>query len=788
MIDQKTLDKLNYNLILEKLKFYASSSLTKESIDKIRPLIEKEPIEQLLSETSQALHLIDHHGMPSLYGIRSFEQELHHVSIGGIIEMGDLLDLSDILRSVHEFLNYFDISEDKEEQEEIKKYADRLTDLSNIERKLSAIILSDTEISDDASPNLNRIRRSLVRTSQSIRDKLQSILKSESKSGKLQDEIITIREGRYVVPVKAENKSTFKGIIHDQSTSGATVYIEPMVIVELNNDLRMLEREEKEEIHKILKELSLQAFEYEKEINENVRVLLQLDLIFCRAKLAIDMEASKPILLESGEIDLKKARHPEIPREDVVPIDLKIDKDIDTLVITGPNTGGKTVTLKTAALMNLLAQSGLFIPCEPESKITIYKNIYADIGDEQSIEQSLSTFSAHMTNIVRIFNNITEDSLVLLDELGAGTDPIEGAALAISILEKLREYNITTMATTHYSQLKYYALKTEGVINGAVEFDVKTLRPTYKLEIGLPGKSNAFEISRRLGLEDTIISQAKSFIDDENESFEDVLINIEKNKKELEAMKIEQEKSLREIQSLKEKLKIEAEKQSRKEEKILQEAKDEAYLILEEAKEQSQSLIKELRYQQGGIIDHQKLNEVEGRLNKSMSGLKKKKELLKENKSKKALTIHLGDDVEILGLGQIGEVLSLPDRKGDFQVQVGILKMNVNKKNVKLIREKEEDISQVQVREVIKARKSQNVKNEIDLRGTNVEEAIVEIDKYLDDAYLFGHKEVRLIHGKGTGALRKGVQNYLPRQKHVKSFRDGSFSEGGLGVTVVELK
>ena len=788
MIDQKTLDKLNYNLILEKLKFYASSSLTKESIDKMRPLIEKEPIEQLLSETAQALHLIDHHGMPSLYGIRSFEQELHHISIGGVMELADLLDLADILRSVHDFLNYFDISEEKEEQGEIQKYADRLTDLSHIERKLSAIILSDTEISDDASPNLNRIRRSLVRTSQSIRDKLQSIVKSESKSGKLQDDIITIREGRYVVPVKAENKSTFKGIIHDQSTSGATVYIEPMVIVELNNDLRMLEREEKEEIHKILKELSLQAYEYEEEINENVRMLLQLDLIFCRAKLAVEMEATKPILLETGEIDLKKARHPEIPRETVVPIDLKIGKEIDTLVITGPNTGGKTVTLKTVAIMNLLAQSGLFISCEPESKITIYKNIYADIGDEQSIEQSLSTFSAHMTNIVRIFNNITEDSLVLLDELGAGTDPTEGAALAISILEKLREYNITTMATTHYSQLKYYALKTEGVVNGAVEFDIKTLRPTYKLEIGLPGKSNAFEISRRLGLEDDIITQARSLIDNENESFEDVLINIEKNKKELEAMKIEQENSLREVRSLKKRLKIEVEKQSRKEEKILQDAKDEAYLILEEAKEQSQSLIKELRYQKSSIIDHQRINEVEDRLNKSMSGLKKNKELLKENKNKKALTIQLGDDVEILGLGQIGEVLSLPDKKGDFQVQVGILKMNVNKKNVKLIRDKEEESSQVRVREVIKSRKSQNVKNEIDLRGTNVEEAIVEIDKYLDDAYLFGHKEVRLIHGKGTGALRKGVQNYLHRQKHVKSFRDGSFSEGGLGVTVVELK
>lgn len=788
MIDQKTLDKLNYNLILERLKFYASSSLTKEEIDKIRPLTEKTSIEALLLETSQALHLIDHHGTPSLYGIRSFNESLHHVSIGGIMDLGDLLDLADLLRNVHDFLNYFDITEEKENHGAIKVYADRLTDLSNMERKLSSIILSDTEISDDASPNLNRIRRSLVRTSQMVRDKLQSIVKSESKSGKLQDEIITIRDGRYVVPVKAENKSTFKGIVHDQSTSGATVYIEPMVIVELNNDIRMLEREEQEEIHRILKELSLQALEYQNEINDNVWAMLKLDVIFSRAKLAIDMKASMPILLESGEIHLKKARHPEIPREEVVPIDLKLEKEIDTLVITGPNTGGKTVTLKTVALMSLLAQSGLFIPCEPESKITVYSNIYADIGDEQSIEQSLSTFSAHMTNIVRIFNNIDDGSLVLLDELGAGTDPTEGAALAISILEKLREYNITTMATTHYSQLKFYALKTEGVINGAVEFDVKTLRPTYKLEIGLPGKSNAFEISRRLGLNQGIIEQAKSLIDDENENFEDILVNIEKNKKELETMKLVQEKSLREIQSLKTRLQTEVDKQVRKEEKILQDAKDQAYLILEQAKEQSQNLIKELRYQQGSSVDHKKLNEVESRLNKTMDVLKEKKDLLKENKNRKTFTIQLGDDVEILGLGQTGEVLTLPDKKGDFQVQVGILKMNVNKKNIKIIKEKDEDKSQVNVREVIKSRKSQNVKNEIDLRGRNVEEAIIEIDKYLDDAYLFGHKEVRLIHGKGTGALRKGVQNYLQRHKHVKSYRDGSFSEGDLGVTVVELK
>lgn len=788
MIDQKTLNKLNYNLILNKLKNYASSSLTKESIDKMIPLTDKSAIEHLLLETSQALHIIDHHGTPSLYGIRSFAEELHHVSIGGVMDLGDLLDLADMLRSVHDFLNYFDISEERDSQREIKKYADRLTDLSNIERKLSSIILSDTEIADDASPNLNRIRRSLLRTSQTIRDKLQSIVKSESKAGKLQDQIITIRDGRYVVPVKAENKSTFKGIIHDQSTSGATVYIEPMVIVELNNDLRMLEREEQEEIHRILKELSLNALQYEDEINTNVDILLKLDLIFSRAKLAVELEATKPILLETGEIDLRKARHPEIPREEVVPIDLKLDRDIDTLVITGPNTGGKTVTLKTVALMSLLAQSGLFIPCDPESKVTVYSNIYADIGDEQSIEQSLSTFSAHMTNIVRIFNNISENSLVLLDELGAGTDPTEGAALAISILEKFREYNITTMATTHYSQLKFYALRTEGVINGAVEFDVKTLRPTYKLEIGLPGKSNAFEISQRLGLDEEIIDNAKSFIDDENESFEDILINIEKNKKVMEEMKLEQEKSLREIQLLKDKLKIEMEKQERKEEKILQDAKDEAYLILEEAKEQSQALIKELRYQRSGIVDHQKLNELEQSLNRNMDSLQKKKNLLKENKSRGKRNIRLGDDVEILGLGQIGEVLSLPDKKGEFQVQVGILKMNVNIKNVKIIRNKEEETSQTHVKEVIKARKSQNVKSEIDLRGTNVEEAIVEIDKYLDDAYLFGHKEVRLIHGKGTGALRKGVQNYLKRQKHVKTFRNGSFSEGGLGVTVVELK
>lgn len=793
-MNKKALDVLEYKIVLDKLINHISSSLGKEKALELTPLSDIDEIKRLQDETEEAYKLIIKVGSPSIYGVTNLKAELKHVEKGGIMLPRKLLEVSDNLRSAKAMINYLGNTEENiKNYPQLSKYVNALYKNTNLENDINIAIISEDEISDNASRNLSRIRRVQKNKTQGIRDKLNGIIRSQSNA--LQDNIITVRDGRYVVPVKSEKRGLVKGIVHDQSSSGATVFIEPMSVVQLNNELRILESEENEEIRNILRDLSLKALEISEELLLNQEILTDLDLIFAKGKLAIEMDAIKPKLNNQGYFNFKKARHPAIDKKKVVPIDIYVGDDYNTLVITGPNTGGKTVTLKTVGLITLMAQTGLHIPCDFGSTVAVFDEIFADIGDEQSIEQSLSTFSSHMTNIVKILENVKDNSLVLFDELGAGTDPTEGAALAMAILKRLLDKNIRTIATTHYSQLKLFALTTDKVKNGAVEFDVDTLSPTYRLHIGVPGKSNAFEISKRLGLDDEIIEESRVFISQENQSFEDVLQQIESDRKRIEESKMEQELLERTISNLKEELEKEIEKNKKSREKIVEKAKDEAFDILNEAKETASDLIKELKFMKAvSSIDEDvqsKVNKLEKDVNKKLNKYETKSSGIKtkvSKQSKEIKDIDIGDDVEILGIGQEGEVATKPDKKGNLLVQVGIMKINANIKNLRLIKSKESKTAETNIKSIIKNKANQNISQEIDLRGMNIEEAILEIDKYLDDAYIIGVKEVQLIHGKGTGVLRKGVQNYLKKHKHVKSFRIGGYSEGGMGVTVVQLK
>ena len=790
-MNEKALNILEYNLIIDRLINSSRSQLGKKIAKELKPMHDLNSIEQSLEETEEATSLIFAFGYPSIYEIKDFILPLKHVEKGGILSTRELLDASSLLRSVNEVKKYFsETEENKIKYPVIYEIISKLTENNFIESEISNAIISETEISDNASRELKRIRREISNKTNSIRDKLNSILKSDSSQNLLQDSFVTIRDGRYVIPVKTANRNVIKGIVHDQSSSGATSFIEPMAVVEINNDIRILEGKEEDEIKRILKELSLSLLEFKDEIILNQKNLAYLDFVFAKGSLAVDLNCTKPAINSKGIINLKKARHPMLDKNTVVPIDIYIGEDYSTLVITGPNTGGKTVTLKTVGLLTLMTQSGLLIPCNSNSEIAIFKEIFVDIGDEQSIEQSLSTFSSHMTNIVDILNNLEYNSLVLFDELGAGTDPTEGAALAIAILEKLLKKEIRTIATTHYSQLKLFALNTKGVKNGSVEFDVNTLSPTYKLRIGIPGKSNAFEISRRLGLGESIIDEAKDLISEENKDFEDVLSQIEKDRKNIEDSKLKQASLETELNRLKENLNKEIQKTKDIKEKLIEEAKEEAYNIVLEAKESSNELIKKLKFLEKNSKDNtaQEVSIIEKNLNAKLKDNKIKKSILEESKNKSIKDIEIGDEVEVLGMGEVGEVISNPSRKGDVQVQIGIMKINANIKNLRLVESKEVKKANTNIKNIIKNKTNTNINRELDLRGYNIEEAIYVIDKFLDDAYIVGLQEVFLIHGKGTGVLRQGVQNYLKRNKHVKSFRIGSYSEGGTGVTAVEIK
>ncbi len=791
-MNEKTLRVLEYHKIVEKLEEKAESKLGKEMAKGIAPSTDIEEIEKLQNETKEALSLLVKKGNPPLYGIYDISHELKMAEIGGTLSPGSLLKVSDSLRVSRALKKYLkEIKDDKvSEFPIIQELIDSLMIFKHIEDDINNAIVNENEISDNASSTLRSIRRQIISKNDSIKDKLNSIINSQKYKKYLQDSIVTMREGRYVVPIKQENKSYFSGLVHDQSASGATLFVEPMAVVELNNELRELEIKEREEIERILKELSgLVAGEVDN-IKNNQNILQRLDFIFAKGKLALEMNGTKPILNREGYIDIRKARHPLLNVKSVVPIDIYIGKDFNTLVITGPNTGGKTVTLKTVGLLTLISQSGLHIPADFNSQMGVFDQVFADIGDEQSIEQSLSTFSSHMTNIVNILEEVESNSLVLFDELGAGTDPTEGAALAMSILDHLLNLNVRTIATTHYSQLKIYALTTEGVKNASVEFDIETLSPTYRLLIGVPGKSNAFEISKRLGLQDYIIEYAKNLVSKENVEFEDVLKVIDEDRKIIEENRFETDKLRNEVESLKEELNLEKEKTKEAREKIIMKAKEEARNILRAAKEESDALVGELRQ-----ISYEIEKDRSRKIHESQEKLKFKLDEVEKSISKNVLDVKskeppknlkIGENVEVLSLNQTGTVLELPDENGNVMVQVGLMKVNVHISTLRRAKKVGAEKTQISTKKIIKS-KSSYVKNEIDLRGKTLDEAMLDLDKYIDDVYIAGLKEAYIIHGKGTGVLREGIKGYLKNHRNIKSYRIGKYGEGGDGVTVIEL-
>lgn len=792
-MDEKTLKALEFNKIKKLLMAETQSNLGRKKAENLMPIYNKTEIEFLQGETKEAIQAIMKRGTAPLFGINDLSQYISRLNIGGSLSAGALLKISDTLRVSRDLKKY--IGEDEGDRDShypiLEGEIDELFTYKRLEDEINKAIISEIEIADNASRALANIRREIKKKDSDIREKLNRIINSTNYEKYLQDSVVTIRDGRFVIPVKAEYKSNVQGIVHDTSSSRATVFMEPMVVVNLNNEIRDLESKEQEEIERILTQLSDIARETTNELEKNQDILQNMDFVFAKARLALNQNATEPIMNEDRFIDIREARHPLLEKDKVVPIDMNLGKDFNTLVITGPNTGGKTVSLKTVGLITLMAQSGLHIPAAINSQIGIFKNIYVDIGDEQSIEQSLSTFSSHMTNIVRILDEVDGNSLVLFDELGAGTDPTEGAALAMAILDHLLSKGIRTIATTHYSQLKIYALNTENVVNGSVEFDIESLSPTYRLSIGVPGKSNAFEISRRLGLSDKLISEARNLVSEESLDFEEVLQSMDRDRKEAEKYKLEAEKDQKEIDRLRLEIEEYESKTEEMRERILRKAREEARDILRGAKDESDEIIRDLRSitndieRERNISIEEKRKRMQNKLGEVESELSS--EILSVKADKAVKDLKLGESVKILAFDQIGEVQTLPDEKGEFQVRVGIMTVNTDINSV--IRVESQGETEVKTRRKnIRNRKKNIVSNSIDLRGKALDEAILEVDKYIDDAYMAGLKTLEVIHGKGTGVLRDGIRNYLNTNYHVKSHRLGDFNEGGDGVSIVYLK
>lgn len=784
----KSFKTLEFNKIIDKLQNYAGSELGKKIAGQLTPYTDIDEIKLHQGETSEAVTMILKKGSLGMGGLRDISTYIKRVNVGGSLNIVELIHIADFLRVAKRAKGYGQ-AEGKNDSFPILESRFNAIELANdLERDIERCIISPTEVSDDASSTLREIRRNIKISNDRIKEQLNSIIHSASYRNMLQDPVITIRNDRYCVPVKQEYKNAFSGMIHDQSATGATVFIEPMSVVNLNNRIAELLSNEKVEIERILALLSSKVAEYDDLLLSNQEILADLDFVFAKGELSISMKATEPIFNTKGYINIKKARHPLLNPETVVPTNIYIGKDFNTLLITGPNTGGKTVTLKTVGLFTLMGQSGLHISAFDNSQLTVFDEVFADIGDEQSIEQSLSTFSSHMTNIVKILDKITNNSLVLLDELGAGTDPTEGAALAISIIQYLHKIGVRTLVTTHYSELKLFALSTDGVENASCEFDVQTLRPTYRLLIGVPGKSNAFAISQRLGLPEFLIEDAKEVLSHEDVKFEDVITDLEINRKSLE---IEKEKA-EEYRKEAERLRVEAQKQREKlnsqREKIIRKANEEARILISDAKDEADKVLKEIRkLQRTGNTKaiEEKRQSLKDKMSKVESKLTKNE---KKNYNVPEKLV-IGDKVKVHSLNQSGVVATLPDKNGNVTVKTGIMKVTVNIKDLSL--DQSDSVIMATPKKFassIKRKKASNVSAEIDLRGCLADEAIDLVDKYLDDAYLAGVSPVTIIHGKGTGALRKAVHTFLKTNAHVKSFRLGQYGEGESGVTVVELK
>ena len=768
----------------------ADSALGKDSARRLRPSSDHGEIVAMQAETSHALTRLFHHGALSFHGLTDIRPSLVPLAKGGTLGAGELLRIWALLEAAKRAVEF---DKKDEETDFLSGRFDGLQTFPEIRREISRCILSEDEISDDASSELKRIRRAMKTTNDKIREQLSVTVNSSGDM--LRDNIVTMRNGRYCLPVKQEYKSAFQGMIHDQSSTGSTFFIEPMAIVKLNNDLAELAMKEQEEIERILASISSICAPETEGLERDVILLSELDFIFAKAKLSKKMQGSEPIF-DDNYIEIKKGRHPLIPRDRVVPIDVTLGKDYRLLIITGPNTGGKTVSLKTVGLFTLMGQAGLHIPAFDGSHLRVFHEVYADIGDEQSIEQSLSTFSSHMTNTVSILKRADKNTLALFDELGAGTDPVEGAALAISILDNLLQRNVTAMATTHYSELKIYALSTDHVENASCEFDVESLQPTYRLLIGVPGKSNAFAISSKLGISDEIIEKAKSLVDEDSKSFEDVVTGLESTRKELEQERAKAAAYREEIERQKKKLAEKNERIDKAKEKILRRANEEANEILQKAKDMADDSIRKYnKWMDGGKGN---VSDMERQRSAIREQLKKTGEKLatkqKGNCPKTAPgKLSIGDLVMVHSMGVKGTVMSLPNTKGKCFVQMGIMRSEVNADDLELLEEETLQNRKEQLRErsgagKIKMMKSLHVSSSINLIGKTVDEAIALLDKYLDDAYLAKLHQITIIHGVGTGALRNAVQAHLKKSKYIKTYRMGEYGEGGYGVTVAEFK
>ena len=791
-MNEKALKTLEYYKIIDMLEAFATSSIGKNKCRQLRPLDNLTEIETMQQETADALSRIYQKGSLSFSGVKDVRGSLKRLEVGSTLGIGELLAIRSLLENASRAKAYSRRETENEHTDSLDNMFELIEPLSPLATEIGRCILSEDEISDDASTGLRQVRRSMKLTNDKIHTQLSSFVSGNSRTY-LQDAVVTMRNGRYCIPVKAEYKSQVPGMIHDQSSTGSTIFVEPMTIVRLNNEMRELEIQEQKEIEMILSNLSQLAAENLDAIFDDVKLLSELDFIFARAQLAKSQNATEPRFNRDRIIDIKKARHPLIDKHKVVPIDIRIGETFDLLIVTGPNTGGKTVSLKTVGLLTLMGQSGLHIPAFDNSRLSVFREVYADIGDEQSIEQSLSTFSSHMTNVVRFMETADFDSLVLFDELGAGTDPTEGAALAIAILSTLHERGIRAMATTHYSELKVYALSTPGVENASCEFDVETLRPTYRLLIGVPGKSNAFAISQKLGLPLSIIERAKEQISQEDETFEDVLSNLEESRKTIESEREELASYKEEIKTLKEQLEAKQDKLDQRKERIIAEANEEAHRILREAKDYADQTMRIFNKAGKDSMSAKDLEKHRSDLRKKMDKAGKKVALKTPQKQKSTLRpqdLSLGDSVKVMSLNVKGTVSSKPDSKGMLFVQMGILRSKVHISDLQLIDEPVitgPALSRTGAGK-IKMNKSASVRTEINLLGKTVDEAVSELDKYLDDAYLAHLSSVRIVHGKGTGALRKGVHNYLKRLKYVQDFHLAEFGEGDAGVTIVEFK
>ena len=791
-MNQKTFTKLEYDKIIGLLVDQASSETGKNRCRALRPMIDLEEINTAQLQTAAAFSRIVKKGRLSFSGCYPVEDSMMRLEVGGTLSIPELLRVCKLCEVANRAKSYGRHDTVDELADCLDSYFEQLSPLTPLSNEIRRCIISEDEISDDASSTLKQIRRSMGQINDKVHSTLNTLVNGSLRSY-LQEAIITMRGDRYCIPVKAEYRSQVNGLIHDQSSTGSTLFIEPMAIVKLNNDLKELYAKEQEEIQVILAKLSVETAEYIDEIRTNYQILGELDFIFAKGALALSMNASKPIFNTKGYIHIREGRHPLLDKKKVVPITVYLGGEFDLLIVTGPNTGGKTVSLKTVGLFTLMGQAGLHIPALDRSELAVFEQVFADIGDEQSIEQSLSTFSSHMTNIVSFLQEVDEHSLVLFDELGAGTDPTEGAALAIAILSHLHERGIRTMATTHYSELKVFALSTPGVENACCEFDVDTLRPTYHLLIGIPGKSNAFAISSKLGLPGYIIENAKSHLSEQDESFEDLLTDLETSRRTIEKEQAEIAAYKREIEGLKRELHAKQERLDARSEKIIKEANEKANAILREAKEFADDTMKNFRKFGKESISAAEMEKERERLRqkiaKTQSGVKL--ETKKPIKQHKPSDFRLGESVKVHSLNLTGTVSSLPDAKGNMFVQMGILRSQVNISDLSIIEEPMTATERQRQRTSsgkMKMNKAMTVSPELNLLGKTVDEAIAELDKYLDDAYLSHLSPVRIVHGKGTGALRAGVHNYLKRQKHVKSYRLGAFGEGDAGVTIVEFK